>query len=136
MYIGRYIHTHTQREGDTYIHRYRELTEISCLVSQCTATHTLQYAATQSHTTHCNKLRTSCLVSPCKRRNYVQHAAAHCNTLQHTATHGQTLQCKYASEKNTCNTLQHSAALCSTLQHSAALCSTLQHSATLDNANM
>ena len=42
--------------------------------------------------------------------------AAHCNTLQHTATH--------------CNTLQHTATHCNTPQHTATHCNTLQHIAT------
>jgi len=45
--------------------------------------------------------------------------AAHCSTLQRTATH--------------CSTLQHTAAHCSTLQHTAAHCSSLQHTATRCN---
>ena len=60
--------------------------------------------------------------SPC---NTLQHSATHCNTLlcstlQHTAT------CKYGDGRHTatlCNTLQNSA----TLQHTATQCNTLQY---------
>ena len=56
---------------------------------------TLQYTAR-----HCNTL-----LSFYKNRT-LQHVATHCNTLQHTATH--------------CITLQHTATHCNTLQHTAA----------------
>jgi len=45
----------------------------------------------------------------------VQHTATHCNTLQHSAAH--------------CKTLQHTAAHCNTLQHTATHCNILQHTA-------
>jgi len=49
----------------------------------------------------------------------------HCNTLQHTATRCNTLQCIVR-----CNTLQHTAMHHNTLQHTATHCNTLQHTAT------
>ena len=68
--------------------------------------------------------------------------AAHCNTLQHTATHFIALQ----HMATHCNTLQHAAThlevlmmirgthnLCNTLQHTATHCNTLQHTATHSN---
>ena len=55
--------------------------------------------------------------------NTLQHTATHCSILQHTATHCSTLQHTAAH----CNTLQHTAAHCNTLQHTAAHCNTLQH---------
>jgi hypothetical protein len=78
--------------------------------------------------------------------NTLQHTATHCNTLQererqqrgallqHTATHCSTLQHtarERASAKRCfvathCNTLQHTATHCSTLQHTATHCNTLQ----------
>ena len=79
----------------------------------------------ESHTiymvtaTHCNTLQHT---APCLPANHIQstdslqHTATHCNTLQHTATH--------------CNTLQHSATHCNTLQHSATHCNTLQYTVT------
>ena len=74
------------------------------------------------------------------RYNTLQHSATHCNTLQHTtawvtrriirlqhaATHGNILQHTAAH----CSTLQHTAAHCNTLQHAAAHCNRLQHTAT------
>jgi len=45
----------------------------------------------------------------------VQHTATHCDTLQQTATQG--------------TTLQHTATYCNTLQHTATRCTTLQHTA-------
>jgi len=57
----------------------------------------------------------------------------HCNTLQHTATHGThcntlhyTAAYTHASATH-CNTLQHTATHCNTLQHTATHCNTLQH---------
>ena len=75
---------------------------------------------------------------------------AHCNTLQHTATHcnnqGRILKVRHSCASNSppdsdevhilqhaathCNTLQHTATHCSTLQHTATHCNTLQHTAT------
>ena len=73
------------------------------------------------------KIRHSCLQPPPKHGHTLQHTATHCNTLPsataktwtHTATH--------------CNTLQQAAARCNTLQHTARTatrCSTLRHTAT------
>ena len=52
---------------------------------------------------------------------HTQHTSAHCNTLQHTATHFSTLQHTSAH----CNTLQHPAPHFSTLQHTSAHCNIL-----------
>jgi len=62
-------------------------------------------------------------------KRFSQHAGtAHCNTLQHTATHCRTLGQHTATH---CNTLQHTATHCRTLgQHTATHCNTLQHTAT------
>jgi len=71
--------------------------------------------------------------------NTLQHTATHCNTLQQqTATRWfhKTPRKRYPSSRHTaahCNTLQHISAHCSTLQHTAARCSTLQHKATQCN---
>jgi len=54
--------------------------------------------------THCNTRQHPCIT--------LQHTATHCNTLQHTATH--------------CNTLQHTATHCNTRQHAATHCTTLR----------
>jgi len=70
------------------------------------------------------KIRHSCLQPPPKHGHTLQHTATHCNTLPsataktwtHTATH--------------CSTLQQAAARCSTLrarQHAAAHCDIQQH---------
>jgi len=66
----------------------------------------------------------------------------HCNTLQHDATHSNTMQVSrslyplpqfLAGLPHTamhCNALQHIAIHCNTLQHTATHCNTLQHTAT------
>jgi len=60
-------------------------------------------------------------------RETLQHTATHCNTLHCTAAQCNTLHCT----AEPCNTVHHTAAHCSTLQHTAAHCSTLQHTLTL-----
>ena len=47
----------------------------------------------------------------------LQHTATHCNTLQHQCI----MDCR-----SHCNTLQHTATHCNTLQHTAVCCSELQ----------
>ena len=51
-------------------------------------------------------------------------ATTHCNTLQHTATYGNTVQQQCKFEQNPCHqdrsSLQHTAAHCNTLQHTAS----------------
>jgi len=73
------------------------------------------------------------------RLNHYQHlearpAAPHCNTLQHTATHCNTLQLEARHTAPHCNTLQHTATHCNALQlearHTAPHRNTLQHTAT------
>ena len=54
----------------------------------------------------------------------MQQTAAHCNALQHTATH-----CNTQHAATHCNTLQHTATHCNTLQRTATR-NTLQHTAT------
>ena len=62
--------------------------------------------------------------------------AAHCNTLQHTATHDTLSYIHYddtATLQHTAthySTLQHTATHCNTLQHTATHCNTLQHTVT------
>jgi len=63
---------------------------------------------------HCNTLQhtaTHCNTLRSRRRQTVQHTATHCNTLQHTATHS-----AHGGDRQ-CNTLQHTATHCNTLQH-------------------
>jgi len=55
-----------------------------------------------------------------------QHTATHCNTLHHTTTHCNTLH----HTAPHCRTLQHTATHCHPLQHTATHCNTLQHTAT------
>ena len=63
----------------------------------------------------------------------LQHTATHCNTLQRTATSPRAYRlCEFVTLFYTalhCNTLQHTATHCSTLQHTAAHCRTLQNTA-------
>ena len=86
---------------------------------------------TLPHTdTHCNKLQhTKSLYllahllgfhQMISLQHTLQHTATHCNTLQHTATHCSTLQ-----HTGHCNTLQHTAIHCNTVQHSPMNCDTL-----------
>jgi len=76
---------------------------------------------------HCTATHYSTLQHTATHCNTMQHAAAtHCNTLQHTVHHT-------ATHTLHCNALQHMAAHCNTctaLQHTTAHCSTLQHNAT------
>jgi len=61
--------------------------------------------------------------------NTLQHAATtHCNTLQHAATHHNVLPFVETSATQ-CNTLQYTATHRNTLQHTATRCNTLQHTA-------
>ena len=58
------------------------------------------------------------------------NAAALCSTLQHTATHGNTMQhaathCKNAASR--CTTLHHTTTRCNTRQHTVTHSNTLQH---------
>ena len=55
----------------------------------------------------------------------LQHTATHCNTLQHATALREGNQSLFTH----CNTLQHPAAHCNTLQHTATPCNTLQHCA-------
>ena len=76
--------------------------------------------------THCNTLAAHC--------STLQHTATHCNTLQHTATHCNTLQpcavlpapdgLRSCCTATHCNTLQHTATHCNTLPHTATHCNT------------
>jgi len=77
---------------------------------------------------HCNTLQHTAT----HRRSYMphilQHTATQCNTLQHTATHCNTLQCT-ATHRRGCtpHTMQHTATHSNALQHTATHCNTLQH---------
>jgi len=61
----------------------------------------------------------------CDRKLRVR-LATHCNTLQHTATHCESVLQHTATH---CNTLQHTATHCNTLQHTATHYNTLQQTA-------
>jgi len=68
------------------------------------------------------------------RRNTLQHTATHydtlqhiCNTLQHTATHCNTLQHTAAHLQHTTTHCSTSATHCNTLQHTAQHCNTATH---------
>ena len=56
----------------------------------------------------------------------------HCNTLQHTATHCNTLVLTCALFQIG-NTLQHTTTHCNTMQHTATHCNTWQHTPTLQH---
>ena len=80
---------------------------------------------------HCNTLQHTAthhdtLQHAATRRNTLQHTATHCNTLQDTAIHYNTPQ--YTATH--CSTLQHTATHCNALQHTATHCNTLQRTAT------
>ena len=57
---------------------------------------------------------------------YTLQLTAHCNTLQHTISHSERTEVRYAMSH--CNK-QHTATQCNTVQHSATQCNT-KHSAT------
>jgi len=61
----------------------------------------------------------------CRSSQSVQHTATHCDTLQHIAPHCNTSQ----HTATHCNTSQHTATHCNTLQYTAAHRNTLQHTA-------
>jgi len=81
--------------------------KLQCVVVCCTFQLTLIYTGSDTHaTSHELAIRSWCQnVNQCRFSVYesVQHTATHCNTLQHSATHY--------------NTLQHTAAHCNILQH-------------------
>jgi len=111
-------------------------TSIESLVFTCAHCNTPQHTAT-----HCNTLtqhtathsRTSIesLVFTCAHCNTPQHTATHCNTLQHTATHRNTLQHTATHSRTSIESLVFTCAHCNTLQRTATHCNTLtQHTAT------
>jgi len=65
----------------------------------------------QSHVIH------TCVVRHVTCRNTLQHTATHCNTLQHSATH--VIHTCVARHVTCLITLQHTATHCNTLQHTA-----------------
>jgi len=87
---------------------------------QHTATHSVVSAMTRSLASHCNPL---------------QSTATHCNTMQHNVTHSMGGAMSRTLESD-CNTLQHTATHCNTLQHTAAHCNSLQHTATLSSSGL
>jgi len=54
----------------------------------------------------------------------LQHTATHCNTLQHTATPGPRLVFNCGRQDTLQHLLQHTATHCNTLQHTATHCNT------------
>jgi len=93
-----------------------------CSTLKRTATHCNRLQHTATHATDCNTTRC----------NTVQHSAKRCNTLQHAATH----DVPASSERHYlcaahCDTLQHTATHCNTLQHTATHYNTLPSSSTL-----
>ena len=114
---------HTATHCNTLTH-----TATHCNILQRTATHfnTLQHTAT-----HCTTLQHTAntlqhqgatgTISIVWRNGLVQHTAAHWHTLQHTATH-----------YKQCNTLQHVATHCNTLQRHCNIKRQLLRSTLLD----
>ena len=105
-------------------------TATHCNALQHTATHcnALQHTA-QGTATHCNTLQH--IATLCKT---LQHIATHCNALQkdniadlRNNAHFSRISILF---ENLYNTLQHTATHCNTLQHSATHYNTLQHTAT------
>ena len=123
-------------------------------VTLCNTEHLLAHTSSQMHR-RCMKesVRNFAIVWAWKietrsatQSNTLQHTATHCNTLlQRTATHWKNLSetsqlTGLGRERLTlqhtathCNTLQHTATHCNTLQHTATHCNTLQHTATYYN---
>jgi len=104
---------------------------------------TLQLTATHRDT-HCNTEQNKrSKTKRCHLSHYItlQHIATHCNTLHCTATYCNTEPnerreshpslCNAKHDTATqCNTLQHTTTHCNTLQHTAIHCNTLKHTAT------
>jgi len=64
----------------------------------------------------------------------LQHNATHCDTLQHTVTHSNTLQ--HDSLLVLSSLLQHTATHCNILQHTATHCNILQCTPTSSNTTL
>jgi len=90
----------------------------SCCTEKCVMRVGQMLPSRKGHAT----MKTKYLVSLkiCIGANISRIPSTHCNTLQHTATHGSTLRCTSAR----CNTL-HTATHYSMMQYTAAPCSTL-----------
>jgi len=69
----------------------------------------------------CSVLQCVAVCCSVSTRHHVP-SSMHCDILQHTAKHGNTLQ-----QHTTRNTLQHMAAHCNALQRTATHCTTLEH---------
>ena len=91
---------------------------IKCYLGTATHCHTLPHTAT-----HCNTLQHS--ATHC---NVLQHTATHCNTQGRWLS--SVLQCVAMCCRVLPLTLQHTATHSNTLQHTATHCNTLQHTAT------
>jgi len=91
----------------------------------------MQHAATLA-ATHSRPSQKECtLRQACPNCNTLQHTATHCNTLHVTDAGGVRARTKLPALQHLhCSTLQHSATHCNTLQQSAIHCNILQHSAT------
>ena len=61
---------------------------------------------------------------------WLQHTATHCNILQHTVMHCNTDDIMRKLSAAHCTTLQHTATHCNALQHTATHCTTLQQTTT------
>ena len=77
----------------------------------------------------------------------LQHTATHCNTLQHTAIRTGGTRCRFAAtHQQPCHSLHHTASYCTTLHHTAPYCTaphrtaphcnTLQHRNTLQHTQV
>ena len=60
----------------------------------------------------------------CHRIDTLRHTATHCNTLQCTATQNSGMDMGWTLELTHCDTLQHTATHCNTLRHTATHCIT------------
>jgi len=110
--------------------------------SVCTHTaahcNALQRCSTLQHTAaYCNRTCSLLLKLDVQKNRCVhtlQHTATHCNTLQRTAAHYNLLQQNMLAsvevKRSERSVGAHTAAHCSTLQRTAAHCNILQHTAT------
>jgi len=122
-------------------HDLLQLPRIRACVSYTAANcNSLQHSATHPHTATRKQLSRvrayiNCQVLCKNCNNTLQHTATHCNTLQHTHTQTQLSRVRAFVNftASYCNTLLHSAVYihshCNILQHTATHCTTQQHPA-------
>ena len=116
LYIHVYVYIHVYSYINIYAHIHTSThihTHMYIYMCICTATHCYIPSKTEAP----------------RLPLALQHTTTHGNTLQHTATYLHRRKLPNYPILH-CNTLQHIATHCDTLQHTATHCNTLQHTAT------